>query len=155
MRWVVWFLALYVLYEIVAMVQDATEAITGVFVAAIALALTAAAFRLAKIDVRTRWAWLRYWADAPVRMVSDAVQIIVRIVASFGGRAHLEGYFMRLPFALPDERDAFDEGRAGMAIYGVCIAPNSIVADVDERGELLVHKLFAGEQPARSPEWPV
>lgn len=155
MRSVCWFIAIYVLYEIVAMVEDATEAITGLFVAAIATVLIMAAWRSANIDVQMRWRNVRHLAKVPFAMVRDAFGVLWWIAQSLNGKTRLEGYFMRLPFRLPDEHDAHDQGRGALAIYGISAAPNSIVADVDERGELVVHKLYASEQPAESPEWPL
>lgn len=155
MRAFCWFLAIYILYEAVAMVEDATEAITGLFVAAIATALIMAAWRSANIDLKMRWRYLAHLAKVPFAMMRDAVGVIWWILHSFSGKTRLEGYFMRLPFKLPEEGNAEDHGRGALAIYGISAAPNSIVADVDARGELVVHKLYAAEQPATSPEWPL
>ncbi|HET7814847.1 MAG TPA: hypothetical protein VFL13_10790 [Candidatus Baltobacteraceae bacterium] len=155
MRTLCWFLAIYVLYELVAMVQDATEAITGLFVAAIATALVMAAWRSASIDVQMRWRYLSHLAKIPVNMLRDSIGVLWWIAQSLTGKTHLEGYFMRLPFKLPQELDPHDRGRGALAIYGISAAPNSIVADVDARGELVIHKLYASEQPASSPEWPL
>ena len=142
-RWLCWFGAIYVLYEIVAMVQDATEAITGLFVAAIATALIVAAWRSAKIDVRVRPSYVARLAGVPPKMLRDAIGVLYWIVRSLAGDVALEGFFTRQPFAIPEPNDSEENGRAALEIYGISAAPNSIVADVDGRGELVVHRLYA------------
>ena len=154
-RWALWFAAIYVLYEIVAMVQDATEAITGLFVAAIATGVVAAAWRNASIGCRVRARELAHLGGVPLRMIRDAFGVLWWTLRALTGRANLEGYFVRVPFAVPDDDDAFGQGRAALAIFGVSAAPNSVVADVDGRGELVIHKLYASEQPAHSAQWPL
>ncbi len=88
-------------------------------------------------------------------MVADAMVVSRRIIWALTTGEKLAGYFIRIPYDPGDRTNELNIGREALAIYGICASPNSLVADVDMRGELVVHKLVAAEQPAQSREWPL
>lgn len=155
MRWALWWFALFAAYVIAELTQNGSEIVAGAIIAALSVGITVAAMRNSKPGVRARWSWLRRLSRVPGAMLRDALLVSLRILRSFTGSAELEGYFTRLPFNTADRSDPWTMGREGLAVFGISAAPNSLVADVDLRGELVVHKLFAAEQPAESAEWPL
>jgi hypothetical protein len=88
-------------------------------------------------------------------MMADALLVSARIVRTMFTADRLEGYFIRLPYDPGDRNDPWTMGREALVIMGVNASPNSMVADVDLRGELVLHKLVAQEQPQGTPEWPL
>lgn len=88
-------------------------------------------------------------------MLSDALLVSRRILWALSSGEKLVGYFIRIPYDPGDRANEWTMGREALAIYGISASPNSLVADVDLRGELVLHKLVASEQPAQSPEWPL
>lgn len=88
-------------------------------------------------------------------MLSDALLVSRRIVWALASGEKLVGYFIRLPYDPGDRTSELNMGREALAIYGISASPNSLVVEVDMRGELVLHKLVASEQPAQSPEWPL
>lgn len=127
MRWGIWCVCIFALYEMTAMVQDASEVIVGIIVTVLSVALIWWAFRQSKVDLRVSWRSARKLAGVPAKMLADSVMVLSRIIRG----DLLEGYF---------ERQPLDEDP--IAIYGICAAPNTIVADVTDR-DLLVHRLTA------------
>jgi hypothetical protein len=155
MRWAIWWFAIFGAYVITVLTMNGSEIIAGAIIAAFSVIIVAFALREAKPGVRATWRWAAHLAAIPVRMLKDAFVVSGRILASFHDDAHLDGYFIRLPYDPGNRADDWTYGREGIAVYGVSAAPNSLVADVDLRGTLLVHKLVASEQPHESPEWPL
>jgi|SRR5579884_796038 len=155
MRWLLWWFSIFAAYVITALTRNGSEIIAGAIIAAIAALVVARAFTAGDPDARARWAWVRRLASVPVRMVADALLVWARIVRTIFTGDRLEGYFMRLPYDPGDRNDPWTMGREALVIMGVNAAPNSMVADVDLRGELVLHKLVAQEQPQGTREWPL
>lgn len=155
MRWAIWWFAIFAAYVITVLTENGSEIIAGAIIAALAVIIVAFAQSSAEPGVRARWGWTLHLVPVPLQMVRDAFVVSGRILASLRGGTNLDGYFMRLPYDPGDRDDAMTYGREGIAIFGISAAPNSVVADVDMRGTLLIHKLVAAEQPHESPQWPL
>lgn len=150
-----WWFAVFAAYVITVGTQNGSEIVAGAIIAVPCSALALAAFRHARPGVRVRWRWLRHLASVPSRMLSDALLVSRRIVWALASGEKLVGYFIRLPYDPGDRTSELNMGREALAIYGISASPNSLVVEVDMRGELVLHKLVASEQPAQSPEWPL
>lgn len=155
MRWAVWWFAVFAAYVITVLTENGSEIIAGAIIAGFSAVIVGVALKNAKPGVRGSWRWVRRLARVPLQMLRDSLIVSFRILHSLTGGAHLEGYFMRIPYDPGDRGDAWTYGREGLAIFGISAAPNSVVTDVDERGELVIHKLVVGEQPQQSPQWPL
>jgi hypothetical protein len=155
MRWAIWWFAIFGAYVITVLTVNGSEIVAGAIIAALSAIIVACALHEAKPGVRATWRWIVHLAGVPVRMLKEALVVSGRILASFGGGVHLDGYFIRLPYDPGDRADEWTYGREGIAVYGISASPNSLVTEVDMRGTLLIHKLVAGEQPHESPQWPL
>lgn len=155
MRWAIWWFAVFAAYVITVLTRNGSEIVAGAIIALLSVIIVGFALRSAKPGVRAPWRWAIHLLAVPARMINDAFVVTGRIIGSFGGGANLDGYFMRLPYDPGDRDDAWTLGREGIAVYGISAAPNSLVADVDLRGTLLVHKLVASDQPQESAQWPL
>jgi hypothetical protein len=155
MRWLLWWFSIFAAYVITALTRNGSEIVAGAIIAALATLVVARAFASGDPDARAHWSWLRYLAKVPVRMIADALLVWARIVRTIFTGDHLEGYYVRLRYDPGDRSDPWTMGREALVIMGVNAAPNSMVADVDLRGELVLHKLVAQEQPHGTPEWPL
>jgi hypothetical protein len=150
-----WWFAVFAAYVITAGAQNGGEIAAGAIIAAPCCALALLAFRHATPGVRVQWRWLRHLAGVPRRMLSDALLVSKRIFWALTSGEKLVGYFIRIPYDPGDREDEWTMGREALVIYGISASPNSLVAEVDLRGELVIHKLVASDQPAQSPEWPL
>lgn len=155
MRVFLWWFAVFAAYVITAGAQNGGEIVAGAIIAVPCIALVLTALKHATPGVRVRLAWLRHLAAVPARMLSDAMVVSRRILWALASGEKLGGYFIRIPYDPGDRSSDFNTGREALAIYGISASPNSLVTDVDLRGELVLHKLVASEQPAQSPEWPL
>jgi hypothetical protein len=155
MRWAIWWFAIFGAYVITVLTQNPSEIIAGGIIAGLSTIIVAFALHAAKPGVRASWRWTVHLAAVPLRMLKDAFLVTGWILASLRGAVHLDGYFMRLPYDPGDREDEWTFGREGIAVFGISASPNSLVAEVDMRGTLLIHKLVAGEQPHESPQWPL
>lgn len=155
MRWAIWWFAVFAAYVITVLTENGSEIVAGAIIAVFSTVIVAAGIGAAKPGVRGSWRWLRRLSGVPARMLLDSLIVTGRILRSLAGGANLDGYFIRLPYDPGDRQNEWTFGREGIAVFGISAAPNSLVADVDLRGELVVHKLVAGEQPHSSPEWPL
>jgi hypothetical protein len=155
MRWLLWWFCIFAAYVITALTRNGSEIIAGAIIAAFATLIIACALPAGQPDARARWAWVSRLANVPLRMIADALLVSARIVRTMFTADRLEGYFIRLPYDPGDRNDPWTMGREALVIMGVNASPNSMVADVDLRGELVLHKLVAQQQPQGTPEWPL
>ncbi len=155
MRWLLWWFAVFAAYVITVLTQNGSEIIAGAIIAVFAVIVVSTALRNGDPDVRVKLRWVRRLAAVPARMIADALLVSRRIVGTIVSGGNLEGYMMRVAYDPGDRRDPLTMGREALVIFGINAAPNSMVADVDLRGELVIHKLVASPQPAESREWPL
>ncbi len=155
MRWVLWWFAILSAYVIEFVTQTASEVVAGIIIAFLCTLVVAAALRNAQPGVRVYWRWLRHLAHVPIAMLRDALLVSARIVWALRRGEKLVGFVRRVPYDPGDRENALDAGREALVIFGVCAAPNTIVAELDLRGELLVHQLVARELPHASNRWPL
>jgi hypothetical protein len=155
MRWALWWFALLTAYVVEFVVQTGGEVATGAMIAALATIVVAGALLDAEPPIRVRWSWLRHLARVPGAMLRDVFTVSARIVWSLQTREPLVGRIVRVPYDPGDRADAFEQGREALAIFGVSAAPNTVVADVDLRGSLVVHQLVARDDPHESDCWPL
>lgn len=155
MRWVLWWFAVLSAYVIEFVTQVASEVVAGIIIAALCTLIVASALLTAKPGVRVHWSWLKYLAKVPAGMVRDAFLVSGAIVSALVSGRQLVGMIERVPYDPGDRNDEVNQGREALAIFGVNAAPNTVVADVDMRGELVIHKLIAREEPRRSRQWPL
>jgi hypothetical protein len=155
MRWAIWWFAVFAAYVITVLTRNGSEIVAGAIIAALSTVIVAAGIGGAKPGVRGSWRWLHRLAHVPAQMIRDAFVVSGRILRSFAGGTNLDGYFVRLPYDPGDREDEWTIGREGVAVFGISAAPNSVVVEVDLRGEMVIHKLVVGEQPHESPEWPL
>lgn len=155
MRWLLWWFALLSAYVIEFVTQTLSEVVAGAIIAALCTVIVACAFQNGRPDVRVLWSWLRHLRRVPGQMLADSLLVSGRIIWALRTGQDLTGFITRVPFDYGDRENALDGGREALVIYGICAAPNTVVADIDLRGELVVHQLVAGERPASSPRWPL
>lgn len=155
MRWVLWWFAILSAYVIEFVTQTASEVVAGIIIAFLCTLIVAAAMRYAEPDVCVYWRWLRHLARIPLQMIRDALLVSGRIIWALRNGEQLVGLLVRVPYDPGDRKNALDVGREALVVYGTCAAPNTMVAEVDLRGNLLVHQLIAKEMPAESEQWPL
>jgi hypothetical protein len=155
MRWALWWFAVFAAYVITVDTQNASEIIAGAIIAVPCSWIALAAFRNGSPGVRVHWRDVRHLGSVPMRMVGDALLVSRRILWALASGERLTGYIMRLPYDPGDRDSEWSLGREALAIYGISAGPNSVVLDVDLRGELVLHKLVASEQSAESEQWPL
>lgn len=88
-------------------------------------------------------------------MLRDALLVSGRIIWALRTGNQLVGRLKRVPYDPADREDPWEVGREALVVYGTCAAPNTMVAEVDTRGNLLIHELVAREQPHESDRWPL
>jgi hypothetical protein len=155
MRWLLWWFGIFAAYVITALTRNGSEIVAGAIIAAIATVIVSHALRAGDPDGRARWRWMRNLAGVPMRMIADALLVTGRIIRCLFTGDNLDGYFVRIPYDPGDRHDPWTMGREALVIMGMNAAPNSMVAEVDLRGELVLHKLVAQPQAQHSREWPL
>jgi hypothetical protein len=155
MRWVLWWFAILSAYVIEFVTQTVSEVVAGIIIAFLCTLIIANAVRHAKPDVRAYWHWLRHLAKVPAAMLRDALLVSGRIIWALRTGNQLVGRLIRIPYDPGDPQDSLDVGREALVIYGICAAPNTMLAEVDHRGNLLVHQLVAKDMPHESDRWPL
>ena len=134
----------------------ASEVVAGIIIGALCTLIVAFALLTAKPGVRVYWSWLKYLANVPAGMLHDALLVSARIISAVVSGQQLVGMIERVPYDPGDRKSDVDQGREALVIFGVNAAPNTVVADVDLRGELVIHKLVAREEaPRHSRQWPL
>lgn len=155
MRWVLWWFAILSAYVIELVTQTASEVVAGIIIAFLCTLVVAAALGNAKPGVRVHWRWLRHLAAVPAAMLGDALLVSARILWALRHGEQLAGMLKRIPYDPGDRQSDLDMGREALVVFGLCAAPNTIVAEVDLRGNILVHQLVARERPQHSRQWPL
>jgi hypothetical protein len=155
MRWVLWWFAILSAYVIEFVTQTASEVVAGIIIAFLSTVIVAAALRNSRPGLRVYWRWLRHLAKVPAQMLRDALLVSGRIIWALRTGNELVGMLKRVPYDPGDRDDPLTIGREALVVYGVCAAPNTMVADVDMRGNLLIHQLIARDDPRESEEWPI
>lgn len=155
MRWVLWWFAILAAYVIEFVTQTASEVVAGIIIAFLCTLIVAAALRHAEPGVRAYWRWLAHLARVPAQMIRDALLVSGRIIWALRTGEQLVGMLKRIPYDPGDRNNPLDQGREAFVVYGTCAAPNTMVAEVDLRGNLLIHQLIAKEMPAESEQWPL
>jgi hypothetical protein len=155
MRWVLWWFAVLSAYVIEFVTQTVSEVVAGIIIAFLCTVIVAGALRNAQPDVRVYWRWLRHLSKIPAQMLRDALLVSGRIIWALRTGNQLVGMLKRVPYDPGDRDDPLTFGREALVVYGVCAAPNTMVAEVDLRGNLLIHQLIARDDERESEEWPV
>lgn len=155
MRWVLWWFAILSAYVIEFVTQTVSEVVAGIIIAFLCTVIVAGASKNSQPDVRVYWRWLRHLAKVPASMIRDALLVSGRIVWALRTGNELVGMLVRVRYDPGDRQNPLEVGREALAVYGVCAAPNTMVAEVDLRGNLLVHQLVAREMPHESDRWPL
>jgi multisubunit Na+/H+ antiporter MnhE subunit len=143
MRWLVWWVAIAAIYLLESATPGWGEAGIAIVVACAGTLVAALAIRNGRPGVRVPWARVAQLAPVPLAMLRDVFRVTRRILESYGGRTSLVGLITRQPYDVGAPGDETAVGSEAMAILRVCLAPNTVVLDVDERGELVVHELEA------------
>lgn len=155
MRWVVWWFAILSAYVIEFVTQTVSEVVAGIIIAFLCTLIAAAALHHAKPGPRVYWNWLRHLAGIPAQMIRDALLVSARIIWALRTGNQLVGMLKRIPYDPGDRQNPLDAGREALVIFGACAAPNTMVAEVDLRGNLLVHQLIARDKTLESEQWPL
>ncbi len=155
MRWVIWWFAILAAYVIEFVTQTASEVVAGIIIAFLCTLIVWGASSNAKPDVRVHWRWLAHLAKVPGAMIRDALLVSGRIIWALRHGEQLVGMLKRIPYDPGDRKNPLDIGREALVVYGTCAAPNTMVAEVDLRGTLVVHQLIAADQPHESDRWPL
>lgn len=155
MRWVLWWFAILSAYVIEFVTQTASEVVAGIIIAFLCTLIVAAALRHSQPDVRVYWRWLKHLAKIPAAMLRDALRVSGRIIWALRTGNQLVGMLKRVPYDPGDRGNPLDMGREALVIYGICAAPNTMLAEVDLRGNLLIHQLIAEDKPLESERWPL
>ena len=155
MRWVLWWFAVLSAYVIEFVTQTASEVVAGIIIAFLCTLIVAGAMGNAQPAVRVYWRWLGHLRRVPAAMLRDALRVSARIIWSLRTGNQLVGRLRRVAYDPGDRDDPWTMGREALVVYGTCAAPNTMVAEVDLRGSLLIHELIAEERPADSEQWPL
>lgn len=155
MRWVLWWFAILSAYVIEFGTQTASEVVAGIVIAFLCTVIIASAMRNAEPGVRVHWRWLSHLSKIPMQMLRDALLVSARIIWALRTGNQLVGMLKRVPYDPGDRENPLDMGREALVVFGTCAAPNTIVAEVDLRGNLLVHQLVAEEKTLESQRWPL
>jgi hypothetical protein len=155
MRWVLWWFAILAAYVIEFVTQTASEVVAGAIIAFLCTLIVFSVTRHARPDVRAYWRWLRHLAKVPAAMLRDALLVSARIIWALRTGNALVGMLKRVPYDPGDRSNPLDIGREALVIFGVCAAPNTMVAEVDLRGTLLIHQLIAKDDERESEQWPL
>jgi hypothetical protein len=126
----------------------ALAAMTGGFVAWIVTRIQA----LGK-GHRMTAAILRYCARLPLIALAESVRVAFAAL----GRTTPEGEMTQIPFD-PGGDDPDSAGRRAAVVWGLSLAPNTIVIEIDRPGELFVHRLLPSVDRAGSGgdrKWPL
>lgn len=154
-RWIVWAIALVLLYELVedSPVPDelAAGAVAGVLCALLALRLRG----VATTRYAARWNELRRFAGVPWSTLRDTAVVGWAILRSLRDPQALKGSVECLPFDYGDAHDPADATRRALLTLGTCLPPNSVVCMMRE-DEFVIHRLTAGASPGTSDRrWPI
>lgn len=155
MRWFLWWAALAVIYFVEVATPEPSEAVAAVFIAVCTTAIVAAALHSSQPSVSVDWRSLHHLRRVPARVLRDVFVVTKRILEALVRGETLNGRITRIAYEVGDPSSAADQGREAMVIFGICAAPNSIVADVDPRGALIVHQLTASSDTQASRRWPL
>ncbi len=155
MRWALWWFAVVTAYVVEFVVQNLGEVLAATIIAALSTAIVAEAMAQGRPGTRARWRWLSHYARIPRAILRDVFIVSARIVWSVRTGQPLVGRIIRVPYDPGDRMSDVEQGREAFVIFGVSAAPNTVVADVDLRGELVVHQLVAREDPRESRRWPL
>ncbi|HLI95121.1 MAG TPA: hypothetical protein VKT72_03420 [Candidatus Baltobacteraceae bacterium] len=155
MRWVLWWFAIFAAYIIEFVTQTASEVVAAGIIAFLCTLIVFGALQNAKPDIRVYWRWLAHLSKVPSAMIRDSLLVSARIIWALQRGEQLVGMLKRVPYDPGDHDNPLDVGREALVIFGTCAAPNTMVAEVDPRGTLLIHQLVAGEQPNESERWPL
>ena len=152
MRWTIWWLAIFAIY-LAEVTVSAQEIVAGAIISTLCTLLLASALRGSRL--RVPLPWLRYLARVPMAMLRDVFVVSWRVLRSLFSGEELVGLLTRIPFDCGPNDSALDRGREALVVLAICAAPNTLVADVDSRGTLLIHELIAAPLPHRSDRWPL
>jgi len=155
MRWALWWFAITTAYVIEFVVQTLGEVVAAGLIAALATVVMAGAAAEGRPSTRVRWRWLKHYARIPMAIVRDVFLVSARIVWSLRTGEPLVGRIVRLAYDPGDRQSDLEQGREGLVIFGISAAPNTVVADLDLRGELVVHQLVYQDIPQESRRWPL
>jgi len=155
MRWVLWWFAILSAYVIEFVTQTVSEVVAGIIIAFLCTLIVAAALRHSQPGVRVYWRWLKHLSKVPTAMLRDALRVSGRIIWALRTGNQLVGMLKRVPYDPGDRNNPLDMGREALVVFGVCAAPNTMLAEVDLRGSLLIHQLIAEDTPLESERWPL
>jgi multisubunit Na+/H+ antiporter MnhE subunit len=102
---------------------------------------------LARRAVQGSWparpAWIRWLLPLPVAVVADSVRVLGLAAGVLIGRRIPDGELRRLRF--PRDEDAGSRRtREAVAVLLVNTSPGTVVLDIDDSGEMLLHSLGGG-----------
>lgn len=152
-----WWLALFVLYLLLAGKAEGEEALAGLVLAVPAAVAMIAVREAGRLHYRPRWRWLGKLGRLPGKVVKDCAIVAAALWRALVRREKVEGVFRTIPFD-PGGEDAESAARRALVVAGVCVAPNTfVVALEEERGLILVHQLVPSAQPpgGGDREWPL
>lgn len=155
MRWALWWFVLLTAYVVEFVVQTLGEVAAAAIIGALATVVMAGAAAEGRPSTRVRWRWLSHYARIPAAVARDVFIVSARILWSLRSGEPLVGRIVRVPYDPGDRDSDLEQGREGLVIFGISAAPNTVVADVDVRGELVIHQLVFQEIPQESRRWPL
>lgn len=154
MRWAIWWFAVLVAYALATEAKVGGEYVAGAVVAVLAVLPVLLAVKYADVRFRVPLRWVGRLAGVPMKMLSDAFIVTIRIVAALARGERLTGFIMRVPFE-NGSREPSEVGREALAVYGISCGPNSVVAEAEDPGELVLHHLVRTPERRESARWPL
>jgi hypothetical protein len=144
--WLVWFVALNVLWLVFISAWVVEEEILGLFAAAIGATAAEAVREQRLTGFRIRARWLLKARELPWRTVRESALVLRALVGQATGRAPVQGRFRVVEVTLPEDHDEQAAKRALLTI-GEGVSPNSYVLAIDNRKNLmLVHELVVEDR---------
>lgn len=144
--WLIWFVALNLLWLALISSFVLAEEILGLFAAALAATAAVAVSRQRLISFRPRLEWLLQARRLPWASVRETGLVLAALARQLAGGEPARGRFRTLPVSLPPDPDQAATKRA-LLTAGLSFPPNSYVLEIDSERELmLVHNLVSEDE---------
>lgn len=89
----------------------------------------------------------------PPKVLVDCARVLGATWLAISGR-RISGQLVRVPFRPGSADDPDDAARRALVVFGVSLAPNTVVVRIDQR-DVLEHQLLTAPIETNDPEWPL
>ena len=153
-RLLVWATLLFVAYEVLEASPVEGELIAGGIIAVVAAIAVTWLYVVSETRYSARWSDLWRLSGVPNDVARDTLTVGAAIVRSLVDRNAMKGTVEQIPMEFGAEHGSYAATRRALVTFGTCIAPNTIVCLIDDRG-LFVHRLVGPAKPHADRRWPL